>query len=115
MHAGPRNAFEIHAKEATDQGRRQEQGGEDGKTIELAVGLGRELGVDLVMEEPGALLDLLEFLIEMEMEVEGARRDRPERRDLRARPRAARGARSAAGDAAWRLPGARSRRACARR
>jgi hypothetical protein len=60
MHARPRHAFEIHAEEAAHQGRRPEKRCEHREPVELPVGLGGELGVDLVMEEPGALLDLLE-------------------------------------------------------
>jgi hypothetical protein len=68
------------AEEAGDQSRRQEQRGQDGEAVELPVGLRGKLGVDLVMEEPGALLDMLEFLIDMKAEIEKLREIGWERR-----------------------------------
>ena len=61
----PGQPGEVHAEQAGDEGRRQEGRGQCRERIELAVGLGGELGVDLVVKEAGARFEHLEILIEI--------------------------------------------------
>ena len=60
-----RASLRIHAEEARHKCGRQEGGGEGGEDIELAVGFGGELGVDLVVEESGAGFHHFKVLVEV--------------------------------------------------
>jgi hypothetical protein len=51
-------------KNAHDQCRWQEQGGQDRQGVEMAVGLGGELGGDLLLEEAAAVLHRDDLMVE---------------------------------------------------